>query len=34
MCPDLGLDELGIALGGCFPVDAVFVDVVFVAVDA
>jgi hypothetical protein len=34
MCPDLGFVELGIALGGCFAVDAVFVHVVFVAVDA
>jgi hypothetical protein len=34
MCPDLGFLELGIALGGCFAVDAVFVDVVFIAVDA
>ena len=34
MCPDLGFVELGIALGGRFAVDAVFLDVVFVAVDA
>jgi hypothetical protein len=34
MYPDLGFVELGIALGGCFAVDAVFLDVVFVAVVA
>ncbi len=33
MRPDLGFVEVGIALGGCFAVDAVVVDGVFVAVD-
>jgi hypothetical protein len=34
MCPDLRFVELEIALGGCFAVDAVVVDGVFVAAGA
>lgn len=34
MCSDLGFVELGITLGGCFAVDAVFLGMVFVAVVA